>query len=162
MGFHLFSALRARKALQDSAVSARDEFRYWFAYSLIGTAYSYQAGYFGLQIGWFLIYDVAAVIIIMWIGLHETFKANGADQGINLLQRLSVLGVPLSITALIANQVLWLASWHLFPLMIDQSSFRNPALAWHMVTFVCASGISVWFWWRMHHHISKLNGTQYE
>ena len=153
----MFSALRAREALRANTVSQHDEFKCWFAYSLIGSAYSYQAGYFGLQISWFLLYDLAAVIIILWIGLHESFKANGGDEGVNFLQRISVIGVPLSIATLIANQVLWFCGWYLFPLVIDQHSFRNPALAWQIFNFVCWSSISVWFWWRMHHHLSKLN-----
>jgi hypothetical protein len=159
MSFHLFSALRAREALRADAITQSDEKKSWFAYSVIGTAYGYQSGYFGLQIDWFLIYEIAAVFIILWIGLQESFRANGADHGTSFIKRIFIIGIPLSVITLAANQVLWLCAWYLFPLLFDQRTFRNPALVWHIFNFACWCGISVWFWWRMHHHISRLNGN---
>ncbi len=159
MNFHLFSALRAREALRTNAISARDERNYWLAVSLIGLANIYQSGFFGVQIDWFLIYDIAIALAILWIGIGVSYKANGGDLGLDFIKRLTVIAVPLGLIALLASQILWFASWHLFPMIFDQSSFRNPAFAWHIVTFICWNTISVWFWWRMHHHISRLNGA---
>lgn len=162
MNFHLFSALRAREALRTNVISVRDERNYWFGMSLIGLIGIYQSGYFGLQIDWFLVYDIAMAVAILWIGMNESFKANGGEAGVDFIRRLTIIGVPLGLTALLATQVLWFASWHLFPHLFDQNTFRNPAFVWHIVTFICWNTISVWFWWRMHHHISRLNGTYHD
>lgn len=162
MSFHPFSARRTRQALEAGTVTARDEMRYWLVSSLVGLFFFYHSAWVGLQANWFLLYDVLIAVAILWIGLHEAFKANGGEAGREFLRRVVLLGVPLGLVVLAASQALYWASWYVFPLVIDQQSFRDPAFAWQLVNFFLFNGIQIWFWWRLHAHISTLASTDHE
>lgn len=158
MSFHPLSAVRSRLALGRGEVSQRDEFRYWLGAGLIGLAYSYQWGYFGLQLNWFLVYDAAVFIAILAIGLSEAYKANGGDEGTDFIKRLAVLGLPLGLVVLAASQLIYWAGWHGFARLFAQGSFRDPARAWQIFMFIFTAGLQTWFWWRMARHLAALNG----
>jgi hypothetical protein len=159
MSFHPLSASRTREALREDAISQRDELRYWLLSSLIWLFYLYHAGWAGLQLNWFVLYDVVIAVAILWIGLNEAFKANGAEAGQDFVRRVVLVGVPLGVVVLLASQVLYWASWQLFPLVFDHRSFRDPSLAWQVMNFVIFNGIQAWFWWRICHHLALLNDS---
>lgn len=157
MSFHLFSTRKARQALRQGAVSPADEHRYWLASLAMGLFYLYHSGWIGLEHNWFFLYDVAMALAIFWTGSSEAFKANGGGQGQDLLKRTAVLGVPLGATVLLASQALYWLSWHAFPRVIDNRTFKNPEFAWQVVNFFLFHSLQIWFWWRLHHHLLILN-----
>jgi hypothetical protein len=157
MSFHPFSAVKTRESLRAGTLSQRDELRYWIFSSVIWLFYVYHAGWVGQQLNWFLVYDVAVALAILWIGLNEAFKANGSDSGQDFLRRVILIGTPLGVGVLLASQALFWASWWAFPLIFNARSFRDPAFAWQMVNFFLFNGIQVCYWWRIHHHLSTLN-----
>ncbi len=162
MSFHPFSVRHTRESLRVGNVTAGDEMRYWLVSSVIWLFYYYHVAWVGLQLSWFLVYDVLAALAVLWIGLHEVFKANGGTTGRDLLHRLIPLSVPLGLVVLLASQALYWASWYLFPLVINHQSFRDPEFAWQVVQFSIFNGIQIWFWWRLHFHISQLSNKQHE
>lgn len=157
MSFHPFSVAKTRESLREDALSQRDEMRYWFFSSVIWLFYFYHSAWLGLSLDWFLIYEVAVALVVLWIGLSESFKANGGDAGPDFLRRVVLLGTPLGLAVLVASQALYWLGWWVFPRVIDYRSFRDPAFAWQVVNFVCFNGIQIWFWWRLHHHLRVLN-----
>ncbi len=156
MSFSPFSVVKTRNGLRDDSISQTEEVRYWLVSSLVWLFYAYHSGFVGLHFNWFLTYDVVTAVIILWVGLHEALKANGGNAGRDFVCRLAILGVPLGLIVLLASQVCYWFGWYLFPLVFDSRSFREPALAWQIVNFVIFNGIQIWFWWRIHHHLTIL------
>ncbi len=156
MSFTPFSVNKTRNGLRDDSISQKEEMRYWFASSIVWLFYLYHSGFVGLHFNWFLVYDVLAAVIILWVGLSEALKANGGNDGHQFLRRVVTLGTPLGFTVLIASQILYWLGWYIFPFILNAGSFREPAFAWQIVNFVIFNGIQVWFWWRIHRHLTIL------
>ena len=159
MSFHPFSARKTREALQSGQMSQGDERRYWLYSGGIWLFYLYHMAWIGMERNWFVLYDVAIAVTILWIGMSETFKANGGDEGQEFVRRMALLGVPLGIVVLLASQALYWASWHLFPLVMQGGVFRKPEMAWQVLHFFLFNAIQVWFWWRTCHHLRLLKGN---
>ena len=156
MSFHPFSVNRTREALNSSSISQSDELHYWIFSSVIWLFYIYHASWVGMQRDWFVLYDVAMALAILWIGAREAFKSNGGVSGTDFLRRIYLLGVPLGVAVLVASQLLYWVSWFVFPLIFTHQSFRNPQVAWQILGFVIFHGIKIWFWWRICFHLRNL------
>ena len=124
---------------------------------MLGVAYSYQAGWFGLQLNWTILIDLFTTVAITWIGVHECYRANGQNLGRDLILRLAVLGVPLGIRLWFVSLFLYGLNWFGFAPFMQTGLFASPERAWHFLTFLLWNGTAAIFWWRMHHHIKVLN-----
>jgi hypothetical protein len=156
MSFHPFSAVKAREGLRTGHTSQRDEKNYWLFSSVIWLFVTYHYGLAGVELGWFLLYDVTVALGILWIGLSEAYKANGGDQGQHFLRNIAVIGTPLGVVVLLASLLLYWMAWRVFPHVFNAQSFRDPEFAWTVINFMLFNGIEIWFWWRICHHLREL------
>ena len=143
--------------MQAESLTQADERSYWLGSSVLWLVYLYHNAFVGMGRNWFVLYDMVVALAILWIGMNESFKANGGEHGRDFLRRLAVLGLPLGIAVLLASQALYWASWFVFPLVIDNRSFKDPAFAWQVLNFLFFQSIQIWFWWRLHQHLLFLN-----
>ena len=162
MSFHPLSAVRTGDALRTASLSQKDQMRYWLTSSLIGLVYNYQSSMVGLQLDWFFFYEVIVAIAITIIGVREAYKANGSEAGPDFLMRAAALSVPLGILILALHFLLYMVMWYGFPHVFDYQTFRNPAMAWHIVVFVLWNGLAIWFWWRLCHHLKRVSRNHHE
>lgn len=157
---HLWKTERLSRDLLNNAVSQQDSARYMMVASLVYVQANYSALWFGGYRDWTLFFEAAVVVVISLIGVHECYKANGAEDGRDFLLRYGALGVPIglkvAVFAIAFGQVLYYG----FPLVANQGAFRDPALVYRVASFSVSIGLAFVYYWRIAHHMARIRATE--
>jgi hypothetical protein len=132
------------------------------AYMLIGAVLYTQANYFALWFGayrdWLFFLELAVVLGVSLIGVHECYKANGADAGANFLLRFSALSVPVGVNLAIAGHLVGQAVYWGSPYILGRGLFRDPDLVYRYITFITPVAFAFIYYWRISVHIASIKG----
>lgn len=156
MTIHWWRTEALVRELAEGRVGERES----LAYAMLSALLYFQAVYYGIWFGGtqsaMVIAEFLAVTLVALAGLYECFKANGGAAGTDYLKRLYCLGVPVGIKVSLATVVLGQAIAFGFGRVVRPQDFRDPALAYQLLSFFFAGAFTVLYYWRVARHMRRL------
>lgn len=150
------TAAVARK-LAAGELGERDTFALYLATCVMWVLMTYYAYFTGAHHGWLFLYEMAVAIAITVFGLLRCYDANGGDSGRDFVLRVVCLSFPLGVKInLLSLGLIW-ATYVAFGALVDQTTFRDPARVYALLTFVWFPAFTALFYWRLFVHLSKIH-----
>lgn len=160
MALHLWRTDLLARDLVNGSMSQSDAARYM----MVGAVLYVQANYLSMWFGGYrdltLLFEFIVVVVISLVGVHECFKANGADNGRDFLHRYCALAVPVGVKTTVASIVLGQVLYRAFPHVVTEESFRDPMFVYRLLSFVFVIAFAVVYFWRIAHHLGRIRATE--
>jgi hypothetical protein len=115
----------------------------------------YWSLWFGAYRDWAFFLELAVVLVVNLVGVHECFKANGGREGRLFITRLSALAVPIGLKLAIVGIVLGQAIYYGAPYVLA-GTFRDPALVYRYLSFLMPVVFTFIYYWRIAYHIAHV------
>jgi len=151
MYFWLTRSLARDLALEK--VSERDGMQYYLASTLIVLAQTQYSLWWGPRSGWLFHFELAALVIITCIGVHECWKANGPDR---FLLRIVCLSVPAGVRVFVLSLAFGLLLQFNAQRLFDYQTFRSPERAYDLVSYAGFLGFAIYFWWLLRVRLGQI------
>jgi hypothetical protein len=157
---HLWNTRQLAVELLNKTVSQRDSARYMMVASGLYVQANYSALWFGGYRDWTLLFEALVVVAISLVGVHECYKANGAEDGTEFLMRYGALGIPIGLKVAILAVVCSQAMYYGFPHIANQGTFRDPVLVYRVAGFFLSLALVFVYYWRIAHHLGLIRATE--
>ena len=135
----------ARK-LAAGQVSEREGMHYFLASTLIILTQTQLALWWGPRSGWLFYFEFLALAVIACIGCVQCWKVSGGKQ---FVFRALCLSVPAGIQVFVMSLAFGLVLHFNAEALFDPYTFRDPARAYDLVSYVGFFAFSIYFWYAL-------------
>lgn len=142
--------------LSRGEIGEGEALHYLMANSVLWTVNLYYGVLVGAKYDWLLFYELMVVVAITIFGLLKCFEANGGSEGNQFVLRATCLSFPLGIKLSLLSVACGWGIYYIFPTVVDSMSFRDPTRVYHLLTFLLATGLAAFFYWRLWLHLSAI------
>jgi hypothetical protein len=144
---HFWKIQPLANKLASGPFSERDGMRYFLASTLLILAQLQYALWWGPRSGWLFHIELLALAGIAWVGISQIWGVNG---GRSFVLRAVCLSVPAGVRVFVLSFAFGTLLQHNAATLFDYQTFRNPALAYELVSYAGFIGFSIYFWYLLY------------
>ena len=156
MTFHYWRTDLLVEDLARNQLPESSAVKYMFLSAVLYTQAIYVALWFGAYRDWAFFFEVALVLTVSLVGVHECFKANGGNEGTQFITRLGALAAPIGLKFAIVSVVIGQGFYYASPFLLGGGTFRDPEAIYRYVSFLMPVAFTFFYYWRIAHHLKVL------